>query len=192
MNTRHHHRTGRMLIKGIMCGYFMLVTAGLAPDLASAQGNGQDQVQDYLERTEELLLWAGSVVSETQSVPARQVLSQAADLNRRSKKLFGNGRNMEALGVSRRARAAMWHSMRLARESMGYEERIRIRAERFRDQHSQLTERALEAGNRQALEFLRRAEHNANQAREQYHQGDFKLSWKMLEQAGDLSRRAAR
>jgi hypothetical protein len=105
---------------------------------------------------------------------------------------MGIGRNMEALGVSRRSRAAMWHSVRLARESMGYEERIRIRVERFGDQHSQLTERALEAGDRPALDFLQRAEYNANRAREQYHQGDFKLSWKMLEQAGDLMRRAAR
>jgi hypothetical protein len=192
MTTRHPHLTSRMLTKGILGGFFMLVTAGLAPDLAFAQGNGHDQVQAYLERTEELLIWANEVVSETQSVPARQVLSQAADLHRHSKKLFGGGHNLEALGVSRRSRAALWRSVRLGRESMGYEERVRIRAERFRDQHSQLTERALEAGDRQALEFLRRAEHNAGQAREQYHQGDFRLSWKMLEQAGDLMRRAAR
>jgi len=36
------------------------------------------------------------------------------------------------------------------------------------------------------------AERQATQAREQYHQGDFKLSWKLLEQADDLMRRAAR
>ncbi len=192
MNFRYHHLAGRMLFKGILGGFLMLMMAGLTPDLASAQGNGLEQIQAYLERTEELLLWAQEMVSETQSVPARKVLSQAADLHRRSQGLMGNGRKLEALGVSRRSRAAMWHSVRLARESMGYEERIRIRAERFRDQHSQLSERALEAGDRQALEFLRRAEHNANRAREQYHQGDFKLSWKMLEQAGDLMRRAAR
>ena len=113
-------------------------------------------------------------------------------MHRRSRDLMGRGRMVEALGVSRRTRAAVWHSVRVARESLGYAERIRIRVERFRDQHNLLTERALEAGNRKAMEFLRRAEFNANKAREQYHQGDFKLSWKMLEQAGDLMRRAAR
>jgi len=192
MNTRQHSRAGRMILKHILGGFFMLVMAGLTPGLATAQGNGQEQIRAYLERTEDLLIWAKEVVSETQSVPARQVLSQAADLHRRSQNLLGNGRDLEALGVSRRSRAAVWHAVRLARESMGYEERIRIRAERFRDQHSQLTERALEAGNRRALEFLQRAEQNANRAREQYHQGDFKLSWNMLEQADDLMQRAAR
>jgi hypothetical protein len=199
MNTRHHFggQTGSLLLKcilsqSILGGFFMLVTAGLTPDLAMAQGNGQDQVQAYLERTDELLIWAKDLVSETQSVPARQVLAQAADLQRRSQNLLGNGRNLEALGVSRRSRAAVWRAVRLARESMNYEERIRIRVERFRDQHSQLTERALEVGDRQALEFLERAEHSANRAREQYQQGDFQLSWKMLEQAGNLMQRAAR
>jgi hypothetical protein len=192
MNTRHHHRAGLILIKGLLGCFFMLALACLTPAPAFTQGNTQDQVQAYLERTEELLIWAKEVVSETQSVTARQVLAQATDLHRRSQNLLGHGRNLEALGVSRRSRAAMWHSVRLARESMGYEERIRIRAERFRDQHSQLTERALETGDRQALEFLRRAEHNANRALEQYHQGDFKLSWNMLEQAEDLMQRAAR
>ena len=129
---------------------------------------------------------------ETQSVPARRILEQAHDMHRKSRNLLDRGHAMEALGVSRRTREAVWHAVRVARESMGYQERIRIRAERFRDQHSQLRERAQEAGNRQALEFLRRAERNATQAREQYHQGDFKLSWKLLEHADDLMRRAAR
>ncbi len=192
MDTRTCHRTGRTLIKGVVFGLLALVTAGSIPDIAVAQMSGGEQVEAYIERTEELLIWARGLVGETQSVPARRVLSQAADLHHRSRGLMSRGMKLEALGVSRRSRAAMWHSVRLAREAMGLEERIRIRAERFSDQHSQLMERALDAGDRQAMDFLRRSENNAVRAREQYHQGDFKLSWKMLEKAGDLMRRAAR
>ena len=192
MNTRTRHQARRLLIRGITCGVLALVICGATVVPAAAQGNGQEQIQAYIERTEELLVWARGLVAETQSVPARRILVQAGEMHQRSRDLMGRGRMMEALGVSRRSRAAVWHSVRVARESMGYEERIRIRAERFRDQHGQLMERALDAGNRKALEFLRRAEHNAVRAREQYHQGDFKLSWKMLEQASDLMRRSAR
>ncbi|MEN8008179.1 MAG: hypothetical protein ABFS42_14255 [Candidatus Krumholzibacteriota bacterium] len=192
MDTRTHHPVGRMLIKSILFGLLALVLAGSTAGRASAQGSGLEQIEAYIDRTEELLLWAKDLVTETQSVTARRVLTQAADMHQRSRGLLANGRPLDALEVSRRSRAALWHSVRLAREAMGLEERIRIRAERFRDQHSQLMERALEAENRQALEFLRRSENNAVRAREQFHQGDFKLSWKMLEKAGDLMRRAAR
>ena len=192
MSTSTRHQARRLGVRVILSGVLALVIGGSAALPAAAQGNGQEQIQAYIERTEELLLWAHGLVAESQSVPARRVLEQATDMHRRSQDLMGHGRMMEALGVSRRTRAAVWHSVRVARESLGYEERIQIRVERFRDQHSLLTERALEAGDRQAIDFLRRAELNANKAREQYHQGDFKLSWKMLEQAGDLMRRAAR
>jgi len=192
MNTRTYHYPFRRLNRGIVFGFLVLALAALSPGRASAQMGGGEQVQAYIERTEELLVWARGLVAETQSVPARRVLGQAADLHRRSMGMMGNGHMIEALGVSRRSRAAMWHSVRLAREAMGLEERIRIRVERFRDQHSQLMERATEAGNKQAIDFLRRSEGSAIRAREQYHQGDFKLSWKMLEHAGDLMRRSAR
>ena len=192
MNTWTCCRPFRKLNRGIVFTFLVLTLAGSATSKATAQMTGAEQIRTYIERTEELLIWARGLVTETQSVPARRVLGQAADLHRRSMDLMSNGHMLEALGVSRRSRAAMWHAVRLAREAMGLEERIRIRVERFRDQHGQLMERAIDAGDRQALEFLRRSEHIAIRAREQYHQGDFKLAWKMLEQAGDLMRRAAR
>lgn len=182
----------RLMMKSIICGIFVLVMTVLVSDSALAQGNGQEQIQAYIERTEELLVWAQGVVGETQSVPARQVFKQARGLHDRSMNLMGNGHSMEAYGVSRRSRAALRQSVKLARESMGYEERVRIRAERFGDQHGQLLDRALDMGDQKALEFLRRANRNATKAREQYHQGDFKLSWNMLVKADDLMRRAAR
>ncbi len=174
----------------VLCGS-LLVACSLWGQPAQAQ-QGSDSIRLYIERTEELLLWARGLVVETASEPARRVLGQAADLHQRSWRLFEQGRMIEALAVARRARDAMWHAVRVAREAMGLEERIRIRAERFRDQHGQLMERAREMNNQQALEFLERASRQAGRARDIYHQGDFKLAWKLLEQAGDLMQRAAR
>jgi hypothetical protein len=192
MNTRICHHRFRRLNRSIVFSFLVLALVGSAAGEATAQTSGAEQIRAYIERTEELLIWAKGLVSETQSVPARKVLGQAADLHRRSMELMSKGHLLEALGVSRRSRAAMGRAVGLAREAMGLEERIRIRVERFRDQYGQLMERAQDAGNRQAIEFLRRSERSAIRAREQFHQGDFKLAWKMLEQAGDLMRRAAR
>jgi len=161
------------------------------PGSAQAQMHN-DSIQQYIERTEELLIWAHGLVAETNSDPARRVLRQAADMHHRSKGMLERGMMMESLSVARRARDAMWHAVRVAREAMGLEERIRIRSERFRDQHGHLMERAREAHNQQALDFLERAQRQAGRARDIYHQGDFKLAWKLLEQAGDLMRRSAR
>ncbi len=171
-------------------GLVFLVLAML-PATSEAQ-NHSDSVRQYIERTEELLIWAQGLVSETQSDPARRVLRQAAELHHRSMGLFERGNMIESLGVARRARDAMWHSVRVAREAMGLDERIRIRAERFRDQHANLMERARDNHNEQALEFLERARRQADRARDIYHQGDAKLAWKLWEQAGDLMHRAAR
>lgn len=151
-----------------------------------------DGIQQYIEQTEELLLWAQGLVAETESEPARLVLRQAATLHQSSKRMLNQGRMIEAMAVARRARDAMWHAVRVAREAMGLDERIRIRVERFRDQYDLLSERAREARNEQALEFLERARQQADRARDIYRQGDFKLSWRLLEQAGDLMQRAAR
>ncbi len=183
------HTSGR----GALAATFalMLMALALLPSTAQAQ-HGADSVRLYIERTEELLIWAHGLVSETESEPARRILRQAADMHQRSMGMFEQGMMIESLGVARRARDAMWHSVRVAREAMGLDERIRIRAERFRDQHGSLMERARESHNEQALTFLERARMQAERARDIYRQGDAKLAWKLLEQAGDLTQRAAR
>jgi len=176
------------LIPALLLVAFLV--AAVSP--AAAQMHGQDQIMEYMDRTEELIRWASDLVAETESGPARQVLRSAVDLHMRSRRSFEGGQSARALDISRRARDATYHSVRLAREAMGLEERIRMRADRFQDQHHQLMERAREVNHRQAEEILDRARLKADRAREQYRQGDFKLAWKMFEQAGDLQRRAAR
>ncbi len=169
----------------------VVVAMFTAPATSQAQPAG-DSVRNYIERTAELLLWSHELVRETESSPARRVLEQAVELHRRSLRLLENGKLNEALAVGRRARDAMWHSVRIARESMGLEERIRIRVERFRDQYANLMERAREARDEQALSFLERARHQGSRAQDLYRQGDFKLAWKLFEQANDLMNRSAR
>jgi tetratricopeptide (TPR) repeat protein len=173
-----------------------LLTAALACAClaapAAAQLDTGDQVEAYIERNGELLRWAGDLVHETDNVLARDVLRRAADLHRRSENLLQDGRPGEAVLVARRVRDAVWHAVRLARESAGLEERVRLRDERFRDQHQLLAERAREAGDEQALEILRRAEEQARRAFERARQGDYEMAMKLLEQAEDLTRRAAR
>jgi hypothetical protein len=120
------------------------------------------------------------------------VLQSAADLHQRSRRAYEGDRPVQALEISRRARTATFHSVRLAREAMGLQERVRIRAERFGDEHRQLVERAREARHERAGDILDQARRKADRARELYRQGDFKVAWKMLEQAGDLNQRAAR
>ncbi len=173
-----------------LCG-LMLVVFALVPAPAPAQ-MVSDSIQQYIERTEELLVWAQGLVVETESETARQVLRQAAELHQRSMNMYERGMMRESLSVARRARDAMWHAVRVAREAMGLEERIRIRAERFRDQYGHLMERARDSHNQPAIDFLERALRQAGRSRDLYRQGDFKLAWKLLEQAGDLMQRSAR
>jgi hypothetical protein len=169
----------------------MLLLAAWLPRAATAQQSG-DAVRQYVERTEELLQWARGLVQETESEPARRVLQQAVELHRRSLGLMERGMMAESLGVARRARDAMWHAVRLAREASGLDERIRMRAERFQEEHRNLVERATDAHSRPALDFLERARSQAERAREIHQQGDLKLAWNLLETAGDLMHRAAR
>ena len=169
----------------------LLGAPALGPDSAQAQPGG-DNIRQYIEQTGELLAWADGLVAETGSGPARRVLGQAHDLHDSSQRMLERGMMLDALSVARRARDAMWHAVRVAREAMGLEERIRIRDERYQDEFASLMERAREADNQQAIDFLMRARREADRARDIYRQGDFQMAWRLFEQAGDLMNRAGR
>ncbi len=182
-------RSGRR--QAAVLALVLLASLGLGAAQASAQQAG-DAVAEYIERTDELVQWAGELVRETDSGTARTVLRQAEELNRRAEAEMGHGRTAQAMNLARRARAALWHAVKLAREAMGLEERLRLRAERYLDLHQELSERARDAGNEEAMELLRRAEHQARRAREAHLQGDMRLAWQMFERAEELTVRAAR
>lgn len=169
-----------------------LLGAGLFPAEVLAQDDGREQVQAFIERNADLLDWARDIVGGTENVPARRVLREARDLHLRSQDLLNQDRPLLALGVARRARAALWHAVGLAREALSFEERLRLRAERFQDLHAHLLELARESGDSRALDLIDRAEGHARRAQEQYRQGDAKLGFKLLEQAEQLLNRAAR
>lgn len=186
-----HRRAGRTPLAA--CALALALAAAAAP--AAAQNHGGtagDAVDAYIARTDELILWGAELVGETDSGTARTVLRQAEDMNRRAEQELGRGRMTQAGNLARRARAALWHAVKLAREAMGLQERLRLRAERFMDLHQQLGERAREAGNEDAVELLRRAENQARRAREAHLQGDLRLAEQMFERAEDLTARAAR
>lgn len=159
---------------------------------SQAQGEGYEQVQGYIERNGELLEWARDLVMETESVPARRILEEAHSLHQRSVHMLGNDRPANSLALARRSRAALWRAVGLAREALSFEERLRLRGERFRDLHSHLLDIARENNDRQSLEFIHRAGMQGQRAREIFLQGDAKLAFKLFEQAETLLHRAAR
>lgn len=169
-----------------------LAAAGTLPGPALAQDDGAGQVAAFIDRNADLLDWALDIVADTGSVPARRVLREAHDLHLRSLDLLGQDRPLLALGAARRARAALWRAVGLAREALSLEERLRLRAERFGDLQADLRETAREGGDARALELLDRAAAQADRAQEQYLQGDAKLGLQLLEQADQLLNRAAR
>jgi len=183
---------GGRLVSAV-CGV-LLLTAGVLLTTAgpAAAQAGVDELGVYLDRTDELLSWATELVAGTGSDQALQVLDQARRLQQRSRDLAERGSLRDALALGRRARDAMWHAVRLAREAAGLDERIRLRAERFADQHAQLTERARDSGLPRAMDLLDRAGEQARRARERMLQGDLQLAWKLFEKADDLLRLAAR
>ncbi len=187
MSSRHNcHRV-------IIAATLSIVLSFLVPaPSALAQGNFLEQLLTYLDRNEELLLWAHDLVAETESGPARQVLRHADQLHRRSISLMEEGKFHLSIGVARRVREAVWSAVGQARQAMGLEERLRIRSERFRDMHGNLMDRARDLQNEEVLGLLGRAEHQAFRAREMYLQGDLPLAMKLFENAEGLTRRAAR
>lgn len=179
-----------MALPLVLAAAFLAVLA--SPGGALAQTGSGEQLRAYIERTDELLDWASGLVADTNSDQARLVYDQARSLQRRALALMERGRLLESFAVARRARDATWHAVRLAREAAGLEERIRLRAERFADQHSQLMDRARDAGTQRALDLLQRAGEQARRSYERFQQGDLELAWNLLEHADDLLRRAAR
>ncbi|MFN2370873.1 MAG: hypothetical protein ABR506_06910 [Candidatus Krumholzibacteriia bacterium] len=195
ISTRNHsHQHSRGWQTPAAACVFALACALAVPAAAQVHGGGAggDAVGEFIARTGELLQWGAELVGETDSGTARTVLRQAEDLNRRAEQEMGRGRTAQAGNLARRARAALWHAVKLAREAMGLQERLRLRAERFLDLHLQLNERARDAANEEAVELLRRAENQARRAREAHLQGDLRLAEQMFARAEDMTARAAR
>jgi hypothetical protein len=176
----------------VILSFFIVLIGILGAESALAQNHDSDRIQEYIDRNAELLEWAHEVVRESENVPARKVLNEASNLHQRSMGLMQQNHGMRAFNLAKNCRTATRKAVRMARESTGFEERVRLRSERFRDQYTHLLEQARESNNQQALDFLRRSEHRATRAYEQFHQGDAKLAFKMLEQAEEMMHRAGR
>ncbi len=164
------------------------------PPLGPAAARSQDfeRVREYIDATQEILERVWETVRESGSPRARKIMAQARDMHLNSLHLYHNGRPLLAFKASQRAREAAKHAARLAREELGFEERVRIRLERLRDLHDNVLEKAQEERNQRALRFIREAERQFLRAREQFAQRNFQMAFNLVESCEVLLRRAAR
>ncbi len=191
-SNRIHTCLPTLLLGGVLVFAGMLLpgVGNIIP--AQAQVDNRDGVVNFIDQTGELLDWAGDIVHESGNLQARRVLGEAMRLHERSLHLVDQGRPDPAMPVARRARAATYHAVRLARESLIFSERFQIMDERYADRRRTLQDKARTSGNEQALDLLGRAENQSLRAREQYHQGDAKRACRMLEQVEMIQNRAGR
>lgn len=171
---------------------FLVLWSVAALPAARAQSSDQELIREYIGRNTELLQSARDIVRDTESLPPRQVLRSAAELHQRSQRLLEENHPALALQAARRCREGIRQAVRMARESMGQEERLLQRVERVREQLEHLVDLAREAGNERANGMLMRSRQMYERAQEQYRQGDVRLALQLLDQAEELSDRAAR
>jgi len=186
-NTMRPAALPRCAISAIFAGCVLLLA--VAP--ASAQSQNE-QVEQFIERTAEIIDWAGEQVLETESQQARRILEEAKNLHGQSLEHLDRGRRTAAFTTSRRAREAAQHAARLAREVRNQEARVQLRLERFMEYRDQIAERARETDNERALRFVQEAEEQAMRAHDHYRQGNHDLAAHLVESAEDLLSRAGR
>lgn len=178
---------GRRL--GILTSLVILASTIL---VGAAHAQPGEAVAEFIARTGEIVAWAQDQVRESTSPQAHRVLAEAQALHAQSLQQEASGRPRLALAASRRARAAAQQAASLARESRGFEERARLRIERYGEFHDQLLDRAREANDQLALRFIDESEQQAARARDQFRQGNFEMALNLIEPAEGLLTRAAR
>ena len=97
-----------------------------------------------------------------------------------------------AVELSRRARDGARQSERIARSSLTYEERSRLRLERVVQLRDVVVDAVAEVDHEQARKFIHEADRQIVRAREQYGQTNFEIAFNMVESAEKLLRRAGR
>ncbi len=170
----------------------LLILMGLYPGESRAQEAQHEQAQQYIDRNHELLVGALEIVGETEAMPPRRILKNAADRHWQSVHLLAENRPVMALQAARRCRDGIRQAVLLARESLGQEERLRQRLDRFHEQQANLLEVSREAQDQRAMVLLTRSRRMFDRARDQYHQGETRLAMQLLDQAEELLTRAAR
>ncbi len=162
----------------------------VGPTPARAQPDA-DAAQ-FLQQTEELLQDLAPLVRESESERARRLFDEAIGKQARARLLLRQGRPLFAVQISRAARETALQAERLARAALTFEQRARNYLERLRDLHDEVSDRAREAGNEQALRFVRQAEQLMRRSREQYQQTHYREAFRLVQAAEQQLRRAAR
>jgi hypothetical protein len=190
---RDHRCSGSSAVARCSLAIAVLLVLLLGPsDPVHAQQGNFEHLQQYIDRTEEILLQAIDAVQESESVRARQVLQEAKRLHDQSLRLMNDGRPVISFQTSKAARKAAFDAMRIARDELSFEQRARIRLDHLRELYESVLERAQDSQHERALRFIREAERQFRRAREQYTQHNFEIAFRLLDSAEDLLRRAAR
>jgi hypothetical protein len=171
----------------------LVALSGQAPPVwAQTEPGGFERIEQFIQQTEDMLAKAAETVRSSESVRARQALQEAERLHHRSYELLMAGSPLLAYKTSQRARRAALHAAQIARDELGYEERVRVRLERLEELHAGVLERAQEAQDERALRFIQEAERRFQQAREQYVQHNYEVAFHLAESSESLLGRAAR
>jgi hypothetical protein len=182
------HRPNRTLCLPVVILLPLVWLLGSQPSLAQTG----DRLDEFIGRTGEIIEWAAELVQESENQQARRILEEAKNLHQRSLDLLDRDQPRQALTISQRARAAAQHAAKLARETHGHQERLRLRLDRYLELRDQLLDRAREAENERALRFVRESELQAYRAQDHYRQGNFDLALHLLTTAEELLARATR
>jgi len=193
MNPRRHgNRVGcRAALAAVV-----LSLAALLPLIASPAGAqisvNPEQAEVFVQGTAEILSRVVPVVKDSGSERAQKILREAMRLQNRATSLLVEDRSRMAVELSRRARDGARQSERIARSSLTYKERSRLRLERVVQLRDVVVDAVAGVGHEQARKFIHEADRQIVRAREQYGQTNFEIAFNMAESAEKLLRRAGR
>ncbi len=187
--------SGKTAARLVMAAATLLFAAVLLPAASTVLAQTPEQIdkaEEYVQQTGEILMRVRDIVDESESARARRVLAEAKKAYESSRELLARERLVMAVQLSQRAREGARQAERLARVDLASGERVRLRLDRLQELYEAVRERAVESGDEQALRFVREAERQYANAREQFAQTNFEIALNLLKSCETLLQRAAR
>jgi tetratricopeptide (TPR) repeat protein len=161
-------------------------------DDAAAQNNPQQDAQDILDQTQEIIEMVRELVMESESEQARRILEDAVSRQSNAHTMMNGNRYRMAVQLSLKAREAARQAERIARDAMTFDNRAQDYLERMHDMHDEVKQRAMEGNNELAMRFVREAEQVYLRAQEQFRQTHYEAAYKLLQLAEQNLQRASR
>ncbi len=171
----------------------MAIVFALTAPAARAQGvDDAMKAREAIERTDEVIGSAKSVIEESRSQKARLSLDMAIGLQTKAKSSYDTRGYRMAMKLTAGAREEAWHALALARADRQFEQNNNRVAEETRDRLSRLRDRMIEGGVRdeQAMKLMEQARNLLDKSRLNAQQLRFQLALKLAGNARDLALRA--